>query len=250
MGFFKKNFPGKSKDAFSAIHDYASVSTDIHSHLIWGIDDGVKSEEESVDMLIGFIKLGYKKVITTPHIMHDHYKNTPENIYAGLMKLREIIARKNLPIDVDAAAEYYIDEGFEQKLNSGKILTINNKFLLFEISYMNPPDNLARIIFDMITKDYTPLLAHPERYPFWSQKFDEFHKLKAQGVMLQLNIGSLTGYYGLQPKKIAEQLIDENLIDFIGSDLHGERHMQAMHQALKEKYLWKLLAQGVKNSLL
>ncbi len=250
MNFFKNIFSGKSKEKFPAIHDYAAIVTDIHSHLIWGIDDGVKSEEECIEMLRGFIRLGYKKVITTPHVMSDHYKNTPENIAAGLEKIKTVIARENLPIIVEAAAEYYIDEGFEKKLVSGNILTISNKYLLFEISYMNPPDNLDRLVFDMITRGYTPLLAHPERYPFWYMKFDEFHKLKEHGVLFQLNIGSLSGHYGIPPKKIAEMMIDQNLIDFIGSDLHGDRHLQAMHLALGEKQLWKLVAKGVKNSAL
>jgi len=250
MSFFKNIFSRKPKENFPAIKDYSAIVTDIHSHLIWGIDDGVKSEGECMEMLNGFINLGYKKVITTPHIMNDHYKNTPEIISSGLQKIKEVIERNNLPITADAAAEYYLDEGFEQKLSSGNILTLNNKYLLFEISYMNPPDNLSRVIFEIITKGFTPLLAHPERYPFWYPKFDEYHRLKEQGVLFQLNIGSIAGYYGLAPKKIAEQMIDENLVDFIGSDLHGDRHLQALHHALKEKSLWKLAAKGVKNSTL
>ena len=250
MNFFKNIFSKKPKEEFPAVNDYSAIVTDIHSHLIWGIDDGLKSEEECIQMLRGFINLGYKKVVTTPHIMSDQYKNTPEIISAGLKKINDVIEREKLPISVEAAAEYYIDQGFEQKLNSGNILTINNKYLLFEISYMNPPDNLARIIFDMITKGYTPLLAHPERYPFWYGRFEEYHKLKDQGVLFQLNIGSLAGHYGIPPKKIASMLIDENLVDFIGSDLHGERHLQAMQQALHEKQLWKLVYHGVKNSTL
>lgn len=250
MNFFRNIFSKKSKEEFPAVHDYSGIVTDIHSHLIWGIDDGVKSEEECIQMLHGYINFGYKKVITTPHIMSDQYKNTPEIIAAGLEKIKTLIAREKLPINVEAAAEYYIDQSFEQKLASGNILTINNKYLLFEISYMNPPENLARIIFDMITRGYTPLLAHPERYPFWYGRFEEFHKLKDQGVLFQLNIGSLAGHYGIPPKKIAAMLIDENLVDFIGSDLHGERHLQAMQLALNEKKLWKLVSQGVKNSTL
>lgn len=248
MNFFKNIFSGKPKEEFPAIHDYSEVVTDIHSHLIWGIDDGVKSEEECIRMLHGFISLGYKKVITTPHVMNDFYKNSPENIIAGLRKIKSVVAQENLPIEVEAAAEYYIDDGFEEKLSSGNILAISEKYLLFEISYMNPPDNLDRIIFEMITKNYTPLLAHPERYPYWYQKFDEFHKLKERGVLFQLNIGSIAGYYGMAAKKIAGQMIDEDLVDFIGSDLHGERHMHALRQALREKHVWKLISKGVKNA--
>jgi protein-tyrosine phosphatase len=247
MSFFKKIFSGNPQDDFPPVSDYSKVVTDIHSHLIWGIDDGVKTAEESAEMLRGFVNLGYKKVITTPHVMTDHYQNSPEIITAGLKKVHELIAKENIPIAVDAAAEYYVDEGFEKLLSSGNMLAINQKFLLFEISYMNPPDNLSRVIFEMIVKGFTPLMAHPERYPFWYAKFEDYHRLKEQGVLFQLNIGSIAGYYGLPAKKIAARMIDENLVDFIGSDLHGIRHLQALQSALNEKSLWKLLSNGVKN---
>jgi protein-tyrosine phosphatase len=251
MNFLKSIFSGKSKEpVFPPITDYSGVSTDIHSHLIPNIDDGVKSDEESAEMLRAFANLGYKKVITTPHVMHDHYRNTPEIIRQGLEKIKAVAAKENIPLTIEAAAEYYLDEGFSEKLASGKILTINGKYLLFEISYMNPPDNLSQALFDIGIAGFIPLLAHPERYPFWYPKFDEYRRLKDQGVLFQLNIGSIAGYYGAGPKKIAEQLIDENLVDFIGSDLHGDRHLQAMRLALHDKYLWKLVGRGIKNSSL
>ncbi len=251
MSFLKNLFSGKSKEPpFPSITDYSGVVTDIHSHLIPNIDDGVKSDEECAEMLRAFVSLGYKKVITTPHIMHDHYRNTPEIILEGLEKIKAVAAKENIPITIDAAAEYYIDEGFMQKLSSGKILTINGKYLLVEISYMNPPDNLPQAFFEIGLAGYTPLLAHPERYPFWYPKFDEYRRLKDQGILFQVNIGSIAGYYGPGAKKIAEKLIDENLVDFIGSDLHGDRHLQAMKIALNDKYLWKLVGRGLKNSTL
>ena len=97
---------------------------------------------------------------------------------------------------------------------------------------------------------YVPLLAHPERYMFWFNKFDEYYKLKDAGVLFQLNMNSLSGYYGAQSKILAERMIDENMIDFAGSDLHGVRHAEALKKTLKEKYLWKLAAKGVKNMTL
>lgn len=249
MSFLKNFFSRKPKEPdYPRVTDYSGIATDMHSHLIPGIDDGVKSEEECAEMLRGFVNLGFKKVITTPHIMGDHYKNTPEIILDGLEKIRAVATRENIPITIEAAAEYYIDELFAQKLSSGKLLTLDGKHLLFEISYMNPPDNLSQAIFEMSVNGYKPLLAHPERYPFWYPKFDEYYKLKESGVLFQLNIGSIAGYYGPMPKKIAERMIDENLVDFIGSDLHGVRHLQAMQQALSEKKLWKLLSRGVMNS--
>lgn len=248
MSFFSNIFSGKPKDdAYEPVYDFSSIAVDIHSHLIPGIDDGVKDLNESMEMIRGFAKLGYRKLITTPHIMSDHFRNTPQIINEGLRAVREKIKEENIDIVIEAAAEYYFDEVFTARFKSEKLLCIKDKYLLFEISYINPPDNLYHAIFDMRVAGYYPILAHPERYNFWFNKPEEFRKLKEAGALLQLNINSLTGYYGLPSKKIAERLIDERLIDFIGSDMHGARHMEALNNVLKEKYLWKLFSQGLKN---
>ncbi len=244
------SFFRKSKEIYPSIDSYASFITDIHSHLIPGIDDGVKTMEESLEMIRGFAELGFRKLVTTPHIMYDGYRNTPEIILHGVKRVQEAVAAANIPVTIDAAAEYYFDDGFLKKLEGEKLLTIGDKYLLFEISYMNYPEQLSEVIFKINLKGYTPLLAHPERYPFWFQRFEEYHKLKDAGVLFQLNINSLVGYYGKDVQRTAQRLVDENLIDFIGSDLHGDRHLKALKKTLNEKYLWKLAAAGVKNSTL
>ena len=251
MTLLESLFSKKSPDpTYPVVSDFSSVITDIHSHLIPGIDDGVKSMEESIDMIRAFSMLGFKKLVTTPHIMSDYFKNTPEIILEGLEKVKAAVKKEGINITIEAAAEYYLDEFFLQKVKNEKMLTINNKYLLFEISYINPPDNLLSVIFEINVHNYTPLLAHPERYNYWSNKFDEYKKIKEAGVLFQININSLTGYYGKESKKTAERLIDENMVDFIGSDLHGHRHMDSLSRVVDEKYFWKLMALGVKNHLL
>jgi len=157
------------------------------------------------------------------------------------------VRAEGIDMIVEAAAEYYMDEMFMSKYKDGKALCIGENLLLFEISYINPPDNLRGVIFDMIVNKYQPLLAHPERYNYWGNKLDEYVQLKETGVLFQLNINSLTGYYGDIPKKTAEWMIDEKMIDFIGSDLHGQRHLEGLNKVVHEKYFWKLMAQGVRN---
>jgi protein-tyrosine phosphatase len=250
MSFFGSLFSSKPKEPdYPVVYDFSVVETDIHSHLIPGIDDGVKTIEESLEMLRGFESLGFKKIVTTPHIMSDYFKNTPEIILSGLEKLRAAVKNEGINITVEAAAEYYLDEKFLEKLKSKEVLYIGDKYLLFEISYINPPDNLLSVIFDINVNGYKPLLAHPERYNFWSAKLDEYKKIKESGALFQLNVNSLTGYYGVASKKTAEWLIDENMIDFIGSDLHGSRHMESLQRVVNEKYFRKLMAQGVKNNI-
>jgi tyrosine-protein phosphatase YwqE len=248
MNLFGSLFSRKSKEPdYSPVHDFSSVLVDIHSHLIPGIDDGVKDLEESMRMIRGFAELGFKKLVTTPHVMSDYFKNTPAIILEGLEKVRYAIKQEGLDIILEAAAEYYLDEMFPDKYKDGKALCIGNNILLFEISYINPPDNVYGIIFDLQVNKYQPLLAHPERYNYWNEKFDEYVKLKEAGALFQLNINSLTGYYGEASKKTAERLIDAGMIDFIGSDLHGQRHLDALKKVVHEKYFWKLMDKGVRN---
>jgi protein-tyrosine phosphatase len=251
MSFLKNLFSGKPKEPdYPPVNDFSSVVADMHSHLIPGIDDGVKSIEESLEMIRGFVSLGYKHLVTTPHIMSDYFKNTPEIILSGLEEVRAAIKNEQIPVTIDAAAEYYLDEFFVNKIKTEKLLTIANKYLLFEISYINPPEYLQKVIFEIIVAGYTPLLAHPERYNFWAGRMDEYKRIKETGALFQLNINSLTGYYGITSRKTAEHLIDENMIDFIGSDMHGSRHMDSLRNVVHERYFRKLMAHGVLNSTL
>jgi protein-tyrosine phosphatase len=250
MSFLKNIFRRKEDISYPPISDFSSFAVDMHSHLIPGIDDGSKTMDESIALIKKYIDLGYKKLITTPHIMSDSYRNTPDIIMGGLDKLRAAVKAEGLTIDLDAAAEYYFDEDFTKFIKEKRLLPISGKYVLFEVSYINSPDNISQVIFDIQIAGFIPVLAHPERYPFWYHKFEEYHKFKEAGVLLQLNTNSLTGYYGPEAKKLGERLVNERMIDFIGSDMHGERHMLALERSLNEKHLWKLAAQGLKNSSL
>lgn len=232
-------------------YDFTALNTDVHSHLIPGIDDGVSTVEESVEILRGLVELGFKKAITTPHIMSDCYRNTPETILGGLDKVRTALEKAGVEISVEAAAEYYLDHGFMEMIQSRKpLLTFGEKYLLFEVSYINPPDSINETVFELRMQGYTPVLAHPERYPYWYGNFDVLENLREQGVLLQLNSNSLCGYYGPPAKKCAEKLIDLGMIDFMGSDMHGVRHLEALKRTVQEKYFWKLAERGLLNSSL
>ncbi|MEI6488568.1 MAG: CpsB/CapC family capsule biosynthesis tyrosine phosphatase [Bacteroidota bacterium] len=224
--------------------ELSSIGVDMHSHFIPGIDDGAKTLEDSVEMITSMHELGYRKVITTPHIMSDYYKNSNKTILDGLETVKSKLAENNVPIEVDACAEYYLDFDFERKLDEEKMLTFGNKHILFEISYMNPPDNLFHVIFKMQMLGYKPILAHPERYNFWHTEFDKYETMVDKGVLLQMNINSLSGYYSLATKKIAEELIDKNMISFIGTDCHHTGHIKLLKEVVYEPHLKKLIDSG------
>lgn len=241
----------KRKKRLSTPVDLSALGCDIHSHLVPNIDDGSKSIEDSVNMITEFHQLGYKKIITTPHIMGDAYRNTPEIILGGLEKVKVALKQNNIPVDISAAAEYYLDFDFERKLDNEKLLTFGKNYLLFEVSYLNPPDNLYHVIFKMQTMGYKPVLAHPERYNFWHSEFETYESIIDKGVLLQLNINSLTGYYSPATKKIAELMIEKNMISMLGTDCHHTGHINLIKQVVYEPHLQKLIESGklLNNSL-
>ncbi len=241
-----KAFSSSKSDSLP-LADLSSLSTDMHSHLIPGIDDGAKTIEESIELIRTLHGLGYTKLITTPHIMSDYFRNTPEIIYKGLEEVRAALIENNIPVQISAAAEYYIDDGFMRKLEEEKLMTFGDNYLLVEVSYINPPDNVRDILFRAQVLGYRPILAHPERYPFWYRTIEEYQKFYDMGVLLQLNLNSLSGYYGLDAKRVAEKLIDLQIISALGTDLHHSKHGEFLQRTVNEKYLQKILEQPLIN---
>jgi protein-tyrosine phosphatase len=216
----------------------------MHSHFIPGIDDGARTMDDSIAMIKRMHELGYKKLITTPHIQGEFYKNTPEIILGGLANLKEAVAAANIPIELEAAAEYLLDDAFEEKMNAGTLLTFSNKFILVEMSYYSPNPNLKNLIFNLQVDGYKVILAHPERYTYWFNDFAKYDDLKDRGVYFQLNTVSLAGHYPEPVKKFAEKLIEKGMIDFVGSDMHNMNYMKSMENSLKEKALTRLIGSG------
>ena len=208
-------------------------TTDLHSHLLPGIDDGVQTIDESIEVIKGFINLGYKKLITTPHIMYDFYKNDADIINTKLAEVREGLARESLDIELNAAAEYYLDEYFLDLINSdSQLLTFGDNYVLFELSFMSKPMILKEAIFNLQTKGYKPVLAHAERYLYYHNSIKELEELHDSGVLLQLNTLSLSGFYSKEVKKMANMLIKANMISFIGSDCHNANQLMFLSKTL------------------
>ncbi len=217
------------------------LHTDLHSHLIPGIDDGSKTMEESIFLIKELADLGYKKLITTPHTMNDYYKNTPEIIHSGLNKLKAEIAKENIEIEIEAASEYMLDDGFEVKLKNGNILSFGDNYILVEMSYMAEFPNLSSIIFELQMEGYKVVLAHPERYNYWHNSFHKYQELVDRNVYLQMNINSLTGWYSESSKRMAERLLNENMISFLGSDLHNENYLNELKKSRYQSILKEAL---------
>lgn len=200
---------------------------DIHSHLLPGIDDGAKDENHSLTLINSLRDYGFAQFITTPHILTGVWNNTFDGIKAVEKNHKEYLKLQGNAYPFKAAAEYLMDEVFLSRVKDEKLLTLKDNYVLVEMSYLNAPMQLYEILYDLQLAGYQPILAHPERYLFYHFKQDEYKKLKKVGCKFQLNLLSVTGYYGNAVTDIAQKLLDEGMIDFVGSDAHHERHTDA-----------------------
>lgn len=210
-------------------------STDIHSHVVPGIDDGSPSLERSVELVGKMKDWGLEKLIVTPHVTQDTFENTPEIITEAYGVLRSGLDEAGVGIETDYSAEYRIDEMFVEQLEAGQVRRLHGDFLLVENSYIQEPYNIDEILFQIGMKGFRPILAHPERYIYYYDKTERYDELHGKGILFQVNLLSLAGYYGKEPKKIAEMLIDKGYVDFLGTDLHRRAHIEMIDKYLTTK---------------
>lgn len=203
---------------------------DIHNHLLPGIDDGAATVEDSLALIRKFSELGIRDFIATPHIMNDYYPNTPGVIKEALLKLEQALSEAGMnDVKVRAAAEYMMDQTFLELLEEDELLTLTDTYVLVEMSYFQAPINLNNILFQLQTRRYKPVLAHPERYVYYHSKgLGKYEELKSRGCYFQLNLLSITGHYGKNIQKTAFDLLEKGMIDFIGSDTHQMRHLDKL----------------------
>lgn len=250
MGIFSRFFGSRRTEMLPPV-DLSALKVDMHSHLIPGIDDGSRSMDETIAMLAKFESMGYQKVITTPHIMGDFYKNTPEIILGGLEDVRSVAKQLGLKIELEAAAEYYFDESLMNRLKQKEtLLTFGDNQLLFEFSMMEKPNQIEQLLFEMLTQNYKPVLAHFERYTFFFGSVEKAIEWREMGIDIQLNLNSLTGNYGPLVKQQAERLVDAGAIDFIASDCHRMDHLMIMERNLYLPYFHKVMKLELKNASL
>ncbi len=207
--------------------DLSGLGCDMHSHLLPGIDDGSPDPETSARLINGLKDLGYKKLITTPHIMWDLYKNNAQTISAAHRVLQQ--GPENLPLPLYTAAESYLDDYFDQLVTGDTpFLTLKGKWILVEFSFVTAPVNLKQTLFNLQIDGYQPVLAHPERYLYFSDDRKMYDDLHDAGCLFQMNLLSLAGYYGKGVQELGEYLIKKKYVDLLGTDLHHDRHLKAL----------------------
>ncbi|MBC7606914.1 MAG: histidinol phosphatase [Burkholderiales bacterium] len=205
---------------------------DIHSHLLPGIDDGAQTIEQSILLVSALQDIGVEQFITTPHVMKSVWENSKIGIETTLAKTLPDLNALAQNFSFKAAAEYLLDSNFVKLFQNETLLVLKENYVLVEMSYINPPIQLYDIIFELQVAGYQPVLAHPERYAFYHHNFKEFEKLKHAGCKFQLNLLSTVGYYGIDVAKTSEKLLKKGMIDFVGSDVHHENHLNGFSKRL------------------
>jgi tyrosine-protein phosphatase YwqE len=246
LGLFSKSKPASGK------FDFSLLKADMHSHLLPGIDDGSPNMETSLQLIRGMTALGFTKLITTPHIMWDMYKNTNEVILKKLDELRAAVLAEGIAVEINAAAEYFLDDYVAGLLKKNEpLLAVSSKMVLVEFSLANPSMSLKEILFEMQMQGYQPIIAHPERYIYLERNKEFYEELKDIGCIFQLNLLSLTNHYGKSVQELAQYLIKKEYYELVGTDLHHFRHMEALSNTTITPILEKLLESGkIMNSQL
>lgn len=225
--------------------DFGLLQADMHSHLIPGIDDGAPDMITSIRLIKGLAELGYKKLITTPHIMYDMYDNSRTDILQRCEALKQRVKEENIDITIEVAAEYFLDQHVKNLLaNKEPLLTIKDNLVLVEFSLASEPVDLKEILFEMQLQNYQPVIAHPERYSYHERNLEFFELMKSAGYWFQLNILSLAGLYGKSTQSLARTFIKKNYYELAGTDLHNEKHLKLLTQSAFSSDLKRLLVSG------
>jgi tyrosine-protein phosphatase YwqE len=236
MNFFR------SKKITPLYRGFSWLAQDIHSHILPGIDDGSPDIETSLQLLQSLSDAGINKFICTPHVIGDMYRNTPQTINDALEKLKKALHQNGMSMEINAAAEYMMDDHFLELLrNKQPLMKLAKNYILTELSYSTAPEKLEKISFEININNYQPLMAHPERYPYYHNNYDAYYRMKELGFLLQVNLLSLTGYYGKNVAKAAKFILENKLADFVGTDLHHFNHLNVLTDTksieIFEKYL-------------
>lgn len=242
FGIFKKNKQ----------YDLKWLGVDVHSHLLPGIDDGSPDAATSLTLMAGLQELGYHTFFATPHVYSEIYPNTPETILPAHQQLQAALEAKGMAdLKLYAAAEYMIDDQFASYADQGVLLTLPDQHVLIEMSYQYERQDLMDHIFQLQLKGYKPILAHPERYKYYHQDYKIFKEIKDRGCALQVNLLSLSGYYGDRVRKTAYYLVKEGMVDFLGTDIHHVKHLEAIRHFVRQTDLQSLFGKNyLRNQLL
>ena len=228
-------------------------NTDIHCHILPGVDHGSPSMEKSLEMLQAEAEMGISRVILTSHVTAVTFENTREKLMDAFLKLQDAVTDAGMDMDLALSAEYRMDEYFDKEYAADHLLPMPGNHILLENSFQQELMNLDELLFDMQIKGYKTILAHPERYTYYSRRRKRFEQLHNAGARFQVNILSFTGYFGEEARDSALWFAKNGMIDYLGSDMHNIKHAHIIMEYLNSKE-WKRMApeleETVKNDMI
>lgn len=210
-------------------------TTDIHCHVVPGIDDGSPDVATSVDLITAMHGWGINRILATPHVTEGVFENSVDTISGPFARLKEALKASGVDVDIDHSAEYRIDDLFKRQFAAGECKPYPNDYILVENSWIQEPWGLDETLFDLKVKRMSPILAHPERYTYYFDNRQRLKKLHDDGTLFQINLLSLAGHYGKEQRRQAEWLIENDMVDFLGSDLHNASHVASIQRYLASK---------------
>ena len=196
--------------------------TDIHSHILFDVDDGSRSIEESIELLKQLKEIGFNNVILTPHYIEgSEYCSENKEKNKKLNEIKQELEKQNVDINICLGNEVFINDNIYELIKEGIIHTLNNtRYVLVELPFHNPIVNLEDIIYELKLKGLKPIIAHPERYYYFQKNYKEVDRLREEGFLFQANYASILGYYGKDSKKLLKYMLKKQYIDYFGTDVH------------------------------
>jgi len=196
--------------------------TDIHSHILFDVDDGAKNIEESIELLKKLKEIGFKNIILTPHYIEgsEYSSKNPEK-KEKFNQIKEELLNQKIDINIYLGNEIFINNNIYELIKNGEIRTLNNtRYILVELPFHNQIVNLEDIIYELKIKGLIPIIAHPERYTYFQKNYKEVDKLREEGFLFQGNYASILGYYGKESQKLLKYMLKKQYIDYLGTDIH------------------------------
>lgn len=222
--------------------------TDVHCHILPGVDHGSQSIEQSLEMLRAEMAMGINRVILTSHVTAITFENTRESLTAAFKKLQQAVDAEGLDIQLFLSAEYRMDEYFDKEYNAEHLLFMPGNHILLENSFQQELLNLDDLLFDMQVKGYKTILAHPERYTYYSRRRKRYDQLHNAGARFQVNILSFTGYFGEEARDSALWFAHNGMIDYLGTDMHNLKHAHIIMDYLNTKE-WRKLSKEIEPTI-
>lgn len=196
--------------------------TDIHSHLIYGVDDGSRSIEESIEILQKLKQIGFDNVIITPHfIENSEYSSRNSEKEEKLLDIKNLLKSNDIDINIYIGNEIFINEDIKNLIEKGFVETLaGTNYLLIELPFHNKILNLEDVLYELKHKGYVPIIAHPERYSYFQENYKLVDELKEDGILFQSNYASIIGYYGKEAEKLLKYMLKHKYVDYLGTDIH------------------------------